>query len=351
MMARLERAVSGLDLKPEQLNRPQNQDIRWHISDPKRRFALMLYRQLSQAQREALFRTESLRIPFRALTPAQQAPVRAVFADIIGEEKAFSDRMAKQLPPELAGSPPPVSQPEDLENGEIRFQLMHVDGQLSLNLQFGKRLGQGIFVTSFSTADQWLAPAHGNPYTGEPIPPGVSLPEAKAVRAAIREQAWPDRLRQLIAGSGLTVMADYYRVSPITAFSVPPSPPASDEAAAALDALCDPDGYLWWVRGKTLLVRKRDWFDQQRYEVPDRWLLDVIHRARQTPLTCADVTRVLDLTDEQILGLGILFSNMGYVWQFNRAEQIGGLREYLAFVNTAPRTSNGQIETTQSVDS
>src|SRR5439155_1504049 len=82
--------VSGLDLKPEQLDRSENQDIQWHMSDRKRRFALMLYRQLSQAQREALFQSESLRIPFRALTPAQQPPVRAVFADIIGEEKAFS---------------------------------------------------------------------------------------------------------------------------------------------------------------------------------------------------------------------------------------------------------------------
>ena len=41
----------------------------------------------------------------------------------------------------------------------------------------------------------------------------------------------------------------------------------------------------------------------------------------------------------------------GYTWQFNRAEEIGGLREDLALVNTAPRKRNGQLETTQSVDS
>ena len=159
--------------------------------------------------------------------------MRAVFADIINEEQAFSDRMAKQLPRGAGGRRTSVSQAGDLEKGEIRFQLMHVDGQLSLNLQFGKRLGQGILITSFDTADLWLAPARGNPYTGEPARAAVSLPGAKAVRAAFAEQAWPDRLRQLAEGSGLTVMADYYRVRPIIASSVSPRLPASGAAACA----------------------------------------------------------------------------------------------------------------------
>jgi hypothetical protein len=350
MMLRLEQAVRGLEMKPKELERPENRVIQWQVSDRKRRFALMLYRLLSQAQREALFHDESLRIPFRALTPAQQAPVRAVFTDIVAEEKAFSEERGKQLPPELAGHYPPVSQPADLESGEIRFRLLHIRGQFSLYLQFGKRLSPGISITSFDTADRWLAPAHGNPYTGDLVPPDAPLPGVKAVRAASGEKAWPDRLHKLADGSGLTVAADYYRVRPITASFSEPRPPASGEAAAALDVLCRPEGYLWWVRGQTVLVRKRDWFIQRRYEVPDRWLLDVVERARQAPLTCADVIRVRDLTDDQIIGLGLFRGGPAEEYlegQFNRAEQIGGLREYLAIVSAAPRNSSGQIENTE----
>ena len=45
-MARLERLVSGLDMKPEELARPENRDIQWYAADRKRRFAVTLYRLL-----------------------------------------------------------------------------------------------------------------------------------------------------------------------------------------------------------------------------------------------------------------------------------------------------------------
>jgi beta-lactamase regulating signal transducer with metallopeptidase domain len=351
MMAQLEQVVGGLALTPEELSRPENEVLSWSLSEPEKRFAVLLYSMLSQRQRETLFARESLRISFPALTPAQQEQVRKVFAGIIAEEQAFRDEKVKQLPPEFLPGPP-VSTPEDLERGEIRFQLFHSGGRVFAYLQFGKRHSLGIMFAGFSDRAQWLLPPHGNPYTGEAVPEGTSLPDGKAVRAAAAEKAWPDRLRRLAEESGRALMADYYRGKRITESSYETRASKSGDPTTTLDALCEGDGYSWWVQGKTLLLRKRDWFHQRRYETPDRWLLEMVRRAQRGPLTCADVLRVLDLTDDQILGLQLLQSgpgegHPGEYEPFNRAEKVAGLRELLAIMNATPRKHDQPLENSQ----
>ena len=113
----------------------------------------------------------------------------------------------------------------------------------------------------------------------------------------------------------MAVMADYYRGRPVVkpwddpgiyrGWSIAerredPATPPTNASAAALDTLCEPDGYLWWVRGKSLLLRRRDWYRQRLYEVPDRWMAAMVERlkAQKGVPTYGDVLRVLELTPE-----------------------------------------------------
>jgi hypothetical protein len=200
---------------------------------------------------------------------------------------------------------------------------------------------------------RWLLPPRGNPYTGEKVAAGAPLPGVSAIHAAAAGKAWPDRLRKLAEASGIAVMADYYRGRSITkpyddssayrGWSIQPLPDSSaapaDPAASALETLCAPEGYLWWIRGKTLLLRKRDWYEQQRYEVPDRWMREMAGRLKaQGGLpTYADVLRVLELTPEQTIGLeglGEPANHFGFV---------GQLRELLAIVQAAPKNPSAPL--------
>lgn len=320
-----------------------------------RGLAGMLYRRLSPAQHAALFRSDSLRIPFRALTPAQRVPLQALLGTSL-EDSALADQRSKPAPAKPGLSPFSASQSDDLGKGEVWFRLFHAGRYHYATLEYGKHLEAGVRWDMFSTGQVWSLPVHGNPYTREPVPADASLPASGAIRAAMAEKAWPDRLRRLAEDTGMSLLADYYRVPPFTEHFTRAFP---DELARTiivtdLDTLCELNGSLWWMRGKSLLLRQRDWFFSQRpYEVPDRWLLQMVQRAQRGPFTCADVLRVLDLTDDQILGLRLLTEKPlevdGITRPVNRAEQTGGLRKYLAIAAASPRNRDGRIENTQIV--
>jgi hypothetical protein len=179
----------------------------------------------------------------------------------------------------------------------------------------------------------------------------ASLPPVANVGAAIREKSWPDRLRKLADVSGQPVLADYYRSLPVTkpldnraaeAWGIlredrapeaeEPPDPARRAAIAALDALSERDRYLWWAHGETLLLRKRDWFFQRLYEVPDRWLLATAGqlRKRNGHPTWGDLFRVLELTPEQLAGLNGMGDDHGAVFPGQ------GLHEIVAMARAAP---------------
>jgi hypothetical protein len=103
-------------------------------------------------------------------------------------------------------------------------------------------------------------------------------------------------------------------------------------AVTALDAFCRPQGYLWWNRGKTLLLRKRDWYTQRLYEVPDRWVSGLIERlkAEKGVLTIDDVLSLHQLTTNQIAGLN------GRMGIHSDRLAMSGLRELLAVVAAIP---------------
>jgi len=141
------------------------------------------------------------------------------------------------------------------------------------------------------------------------VPEDAPLPPTQAVLESDREADWPDRLRTLAEQARIPVLADYYRGQLIRAN--PEERVGSRNTwtpAEALDAYADREGYLWWARGKTLLLRKRDWYFQRLYEVPDRWMASMVARleARHGGLSYADVAQLLDLTPAQMEGLGRL---------------------------------------------
>ena len=171
---------------------------------------------------------------------------------------------------------------------------------------------------SFESRDQWLLPAHGNPYLPTEKLNISALPASKSVLEAAKNIRWIDRLSALASTECMPIFSDCYR-SPAQLHQlssdavVRPGEPALSPEAAALDALCQPSGLLWWRRGGTLLLRKRDWYTQRRYEVPDRWMRALQQRLqKQKSLpTYGDLCQLLDLTPKQISGLNAVLGSEG----------------------------------------
>jgi hypothetical protein len=162
----------------------------------------------------------------------------------------------------------------------------------------------------------------------------------------------------LAQSSGIPVMADFYRSGPATrplndtdalAWGLRSGDADSAAAAqtraetAALDGLCQPEGYLWWTRRKTLLLRNRNWFAQRRYEVPDRWILTMAARlkAQSGIPTYADVLSLLELTPDQVAGLNSAADPRRSInpYDMNR------VHELLAIVRASPRDIHAPLAT------
>ena len=287
---RLQAQVQALSETPEQLRRrPADDPIRQRLLDRSGRIGTQFYALLNPEQRQTLFAARYLDVPYAILTPEQQAALRQVFADIharfdnekIGNQDGGNVEDAGQTPTGL---------PKDLERSALRFEVSEQRGRVALGFGFEPK-GDGPDGTDIARVDnraEWLLPPRGNPYTGKPVPKGAVLPPDSKTQAAGEEKAWVDRLRRLWEQTGIPLCADYYRsraAHPVpmqeedssdAALTRPPASP--DDAATQLDALCKPTGYLWWMQGKTLLLRKRDWFVQRRYEVGDKWVLGTAER-------------------------------------------------------------------------
>ncbi len=120
-----------------------------------------------------------------------------------------------------------------------------------------------------------LAPPHGNPYTNpKDGPPSNNLPSLEEIGMA-RQDDWKAGLKAFAEKSGRPVLCDYYRTS-----SVPPLPAAAPDRSSVPAPALELDAVFaqsrtertWWIHGKTLLLRHRNWTEQARYEIPDEWL-------------------------------------------------------------------------------
>lgn len=310
---RLEEQVRALAETPDERNhRPENDPIRRRLSDPHGHMETRFYALLNPAQCQFLFAHDYFDVPYTVMNPAQQEALRNAFVEINSGTGIVDPNGVKA-----------TGVPDDLENSALRFSLSYQGGRQSLGFGFDPP-GYGLDGVDIATIDnriEWLLPPHGNPYTGAPVSARAILPAAAAVysvwsgRTELKsygpKKIWLERLATLAEQTGLTICADFYRSKAAHQFAVePPSSeapavPAVRDSITELDNLCRPFGYLWWMRGKTLLLRKRDWFEQRQYEVPDRWMLDMVKRlqTQKGVPSYGDATRLLDLTTEQIAGL------------------------------------------------
>jgi RNA polymerase sigma factor (sigma-70 family) len=246
--------------------------------------------------------------------------------------------------PNFGGAGVPLTEipREEMDRHDLTFYILNASGvnrqSTLMSVFLSAPAGFSMPLTNFRTNARFLFPPHGNPYRGAKIPVNAPLPDPKEVRAAMGG-AWPDQLRTLAEKTGIAVMADYYRSKSVVV------PVEDDEAASAqpsveaLDTFCRPEGYLWWNRGKTLLFRKRDWYNQRLYEVPDRWVLALCQRLRaQNGIpTYADVLSLLDLSTNQIVGLNQSAGNS------SDRRLLAGLRELLAAAAVIPDDKNRPI--------
>jgi hypothetical protein len=337
MLAQLAEQARALAETPEQLQRrPANDPIRRTLEDTRfgGRPATLLYSWLTPQQREQLFAQNRFHVDFRSLSPQQQVAVQQIFNDLLAREQADArDRQARD--PRARGT---LGRPEDLDRFGIAFTIVRQNGSTSASVRVGNT--GYVSLGNLNNPRGFPLPAHGNPYTSAAVPASALLPSAAITTAASANVPWPERLRKLAEGSGIALVADYYRTPAVR------RPPGSAGAGQlprspteALDALCRRDGYMWWTRGETLLLRKRDWFAQRLREVPDRWLLATIRRLQtQDGLpTGADVLHVQELTIPQITGLNLLGE------RYLDESFYDGLPELLALVDAAPQTPRGPL--------
>jgi hypothetical protein len=299
LLAKMEEQVRALRETPRQLaRRPKMDMIRHRLSDPRGRLGTALYGSLTPAQRRALFSRERLHVPYQALTPEQQRQLAAAFGGIIRAEEEFAESSPTEILDTLA------RRSGDLERDGLLFTLIHSDF-VQVMVRLDPSRDGTLFAAAVPAAERYVLPPHGNPYSRKPLPTDADLPNPAHAGAAAAEKGWPDRLRKLSELAGVPILADYYRAPPIYGGEHRAAAPAPDEKLAALDRLCKPEGYLWWTRDRTLLLRKRDWYRQRLYEPADGWLVPMVEglQARGGPPTWGDLGRVSELTPEQIAGL------------------------------------------------
>jgi beta-lactamase regulating signal transducer with metallopeptidase domain len=290
MLAQLDAQVRALEETPQEMERrPAADPIRMALSSPAGRLGTSVFALLNEEQRTQLMENWRTQISVTRLSPEQKKALEPLFFGDRFKPEANDGFVLDQIPR------------EEMDKHEMRFNLMGSNGELSVYMT--APIGFNMEVTKFSAAAKFLLPPHGNPYTGKAVRSSTDVPASQAITSS-QDASWVDRLHSLATKTGVPVIADFYRSKPIHAADGE-SDISKDPAFQALDAFSRPEGYAWWTRGKSLLLRKRDWYNQRLYEVPDRWVEAVGKRvsAHKDAPTYADVLSLSDLSMDQIIGL------------------------------------------------
>jgi hypothetical protein len=310
--------------------------------------AMSLWLALTPGQELQLLEQKRLFVPLEPLVGRLPEPVREQLTNAVEHQKLRYDLAVAEAAREggRVGPSQAFDDPRDAGKGWVHLELRH-DGEATAVAVALRTRETGLPLDTLKAQSSWLLPPSGNPYTGERVPADARLPSAGAIAEAGKDEDWVERLKRLADAAGTPILADYYRCPPIqqASESRQVETPTKTASREALDALCARPGYLWWVRGKTLLMRKRDWFLQRRYEAPDRWMLAIIERLQRHggQATYGDVAGLLELSDEQIYGL----SRMALGGP-TEAELAGGLRPLLGILN-APRLASFPVASSSSL--
>lgn len=327
----VEELVKALPESPEQLaERPPTDPVRKQLSNSQCRQGLKFYSFLNAQQKEQLFDSNRLRIPFELFTSSQQEQLRlALIAD---HKKAGYD---------------PADLTEDLEAMKkhgLQFAMVHTEGYLSIGLYLG--IMSNLPVANLNPRGEWLLPVQGNPYSREAVPETASFPSVAAIAAASQQSHLCDRLRILAEKSGVPVFADYYRFfrgtkpSKVAASnSIVPVDGKGESLPVAdlLDSFCQEPGLLWWIQDKTLYFRYRDWYMRRLSELPDRWVMAMAKRlqAQKGTPTFRDVAACQELTLNQLQAL----SDTVRTYPLYFADEELGLSELLQLIVLSPSNS------------
>ncbi|MCW3054499.1 MAG: blaR0 [Chthonomonadales bacterium] len=317
MLAQMDAQIKALQETPQELaRRPVSDPIRVALSTEDGRLGTSIFALLTESQRTQLMENWRTQISVALLSPAQKKPLEPLF---------FGDKFKPELHNGLVLDQIPR---EEMDKHKMRFNLIGSQGNISVYLT--APIGFNMQVSEFSAGAKFLLPPHGNPYTGKAVRDAAELPDPKAV-AESQGATWIDRLHAFATKTGTPILADFYRSRPVHAADGEPNV-SNDPAFQALDGLNRPNGYLWWNHGKSLLLRKRDWYSQRLYEVPDRWVETVGKRvtAHKDAITYADVLSLSDLSLDQIIGLS------GSLGLHTDREMLCGVREMLASVAACP---------------
>lgn len=341
----LDAQVKALGESPQDFaKRPPTDRIRQNLEAPllHGRQATRLYSLLSPEQKDFLFANGFLNISFASSSAEQQGMAREAFNETIATLKLIDEAQRANNPDVHMV----IDTPEMLPRHGLRFRLTHTNNAGLSAEVLQVILGANTFMTmgSFESRDQWLLPAHGNPYLPKEKLDTAALPDAKLSLDAVPKTAWIDRLSALAEAGHRPIFADYYRSPALlhelgSAPALKPGEPAPDPNVAALDTLCRPSGFLWWTHSGTLLMRKRDWYTQRRYETPDRWLRAMTQRLekQKNQPTYGDLYQLLELTPKQISGLNAALSSAGTVSEdaLIDLDNQEGLHEMLRLIQVA----------------
>ncbi|HLK59467.1 MAG TPA: M56 family metallopeptidase [Chthonomonadaceae bacterium] len=324
LLAQLDAQIKALEETPQELARRAPTDpIRKALSTQDGRIATSIFALLNDPQRAQLMANWRTQIPVALLSPAQKQGIEPLFFGDRFKPDANKGFVLDQIPR------------EQMDKHPLTFTLNGYQGGLTVYM--AAPVGFSMEVTTFSAGAKFLFPPHGNPYTGKTVSDVSGLPDPKQV-AASQGASWLERLRALATKTGAPVIADFYRSKPIHGADGEQNL-SNDPALQALDTLGRPEGYLWWTRGKALLWRKRDWYNQRLYEVPDRWVEAVGKsiKAHQDALTYADVLSLSDLSLDQLIGLN---ESLGIHTDRN---VLSGVSEMLASLAACPLDKNAPL--------
>ena len=295
VLGQLDDQVKALKETPEQFARRSPSDpARQTLSTADGRLATDVFALLPPEKRRQLIDQWYVRLPVSALSADQKKQLEPHF---------FGDKF-KPDPNDPNGLTPTPVPREEMDKRDITFDILgnRLTGQLHVSLR--APTGFDLPLADVHTNARLPLPAHGNPYTGAKVTDLREVPTADDIRAA-QGQGWIEKLRALAEKTGKPIVSDFFRSKSMQFATVGEEPVAAHPGEAALDTLCQEPGYLWWIRGKTLMLRKRDWYYQQLYEVPDWWTQTLVRRVKEQKgiVTNGDVLSLLDLTTNQIVGL------------------------------------------------
>lgn len=332
--ARVDAHAAALSETPEQLKqRPERDYTRVLLEDPEWRPATQFYALLNDRQKAELFTRKQLLFPLASLSPMLQAPLREVYLRRVKQEEEFfnSPEGLEALRKAGPGGGAIRHRPEDLERNAFRLQALRADGYLSVGMNLGSgptvssvtlsEEGKPVLavngwpVTLVDTQELWVLPAHGSPYGPAPEDPAIREQFGTAIEKLKPSKEWIEQLRALAEAARKPVLADYFRGALVN--RPPAASPAGAEATPGeqrLDRFCANAQYLWWTRGSSLLLRKRDWITESEYEVPESWLRRMTERlaSRAGAVRTPDVALAAELTAAQADGLTALAQG-GYV--------------------------------------